>query len=172
MTFKVTQKNVKKIVAEKNILKTKKNQKKQRSKSAKKMFVCKKCKYITSRKDNLNRHRGTKRCDQNKAKLEKQKKKKMKINIKTNVKNKIGNNNKIINSNNVIINLIVFAKDGIKNISPTDLSKILGSKENIIESIVLNVNLNSNKPQNHNVLYSDLKSSYGEIYEDDGLEKK
>jgi hypothetical protein len=71
----------------------------------------------------------------------------------TNLNNK--SNNK--NTNNVFINLMVFAKDGIKNISPNDLAKILKSNKNIFENMITNVNLNPDKPEHHNLFYGDMK---------------
>jgi hypothetical protein len=90
--------------------------------------------------------------------------------------NNIGNFNNLAskseNCNNININLIVFAKDGIKNISTKDLAEMLKSNKNIIESIISNVNLNPDKPQHHNICYSDIKSSYGEVYENKKWIKK
>lgn len=129
------------------------------SKSAKQIsHKCKKCKKNFSRKDSLTRH--LKICKEN-----------------VNNKNIIGdvNNSKIntINGNNsnmlikspISINLIVFTKDGIENITPKELSKMFKSNNNLYESMISLVNFNPNKPQHHNVYYPDIKSSYGVVYE-------
>lgn len=125
--------------------------------------TCKKCNKKFSRKDSLDRH--AKGC---KVKIIKTKIKGDDNNLiagnKINSINKSPNSN-IINSKIININLVVFSKDGVDNISQKDLSKILGSNKNILESIISNVNLNPNKPQHHNILYNDTKSSYGEVYE-------
>ncbi len=129
---------------------------------------CNACKKSFSRKDALQRH------------------KKICKSIKTNVKikgneNYVGNNNNTIakksnncnnNYKNININLIVFAKDGIENITTKDLAEILKSDNNIIESIISNVNLNPKKPQHHNIYYGDTKSSYGEVYENKSWVRK
>jgi hypothetical protein len=119
---------------------------------------CNACKKSFSRKDALQRHH----------KICKNIKTKTKINGNKNT-NYSGNNNTIAtksnNCNNININLILFAKDGIENISTKDLAEILKSDNNIIESIISNVNLNPKKPQHHNIYYGDTKSSYGEVYE-------
>ena len=79
--------------------------------------------------------------------------------------NSNNNSNNISLNGNVFVNMVFFGKDGIKNISPKDLSEILKSNKNIFESLISNVNFNPNKPEHHNIYYGDLKSSYGEVYE-------
>ena len=117
-------------------------------------FDCKKCGKLFNRKDNLNRH--VNHCQ---------------VNINK-IKNINGNRNNIaLNSynsnNNVTINLYIVnnGKDGIKNLTYDELNKILGSNENLIQALTKTVNLNPNKPQHHNILYLDKKSTYGEVYE-------
>jgi hypothetical protein len=115
-------------------------------------YKCKNCDKSYSRKDTFQKH--AKIC------------KNIKIKIGT-TKSYNKNSGKIINtnSNNVVINLIVFGKDGVENITQKDLAQILGSNNNIFESLISNVNLNPKKPQHHNIYYGDTKSSYGEVYE-------
>ena len=138
--------------------------------------ICTKCKKGFDRKDSLKRHMTT--CKFVKKKVKKKVTiNKPKINGNNNINN-INNINGNVNgeiknitlknencNNNIYINLVVFTKDGIKNISPTDLSKILKSNTNLLESMITNVNLNPNKPYHHNIFYKDTKSSYGEVYE-------
>ena len=52
------------------------------------------------------------------------------------------------------------------------MCEILKSNTNIYESLIKSVNLNPDKPQHHNIYYGDLKSSYGEVYENDKWVKK
>ncbi|AYV85153.1 MAG: hypothetical protein Satyrvirus5_18 [Satyrvirus sp.] len=144
-------------------------------------FKCQFCNMKYTRKDTLQKH--LKKCKY-------VTKKNNKINNKTinkNSNNKTSNNTNNKNSNNnsnnsnnknsnnknyYNISLIVFAKDGIKSISPKDLADILKSNCNLFESMISNVNLNPNKPQHHNICYTDIKSSYGEVYEDKKWVKK
>jgi hypothetical protein len=123
---------------------------------------CNYCKKKFSRKDSLNRHFST--CKVKNKKINNKKTKNIMVNGNDNISIP-GNNNIALNKSTIHVNLIVFAKDGIKNISPKDLAKIIGSKNNVIESIISNVNLNPDKPQHHNIYYGDTKSSYGEVYE-------
>ena len=134
-----------------------------KTKKIKKNHSCKDCKQKFTRKDALMRH--TKIC--------KKKINKIMNNNNSNILNTKGKTNNLalksancnnkINIENVII--FTFGKDGIKNISPKDLSKIINSNDSIFESMVRNVNLNPNKPQHHNVFYGNMQSSYGQVYE-------
>lgn len=136
---------------------------------------CKKCKHTYSRRDSLVRHMKTCKGIKTKGNVNND----INKSIKNNVSEKINENNGLVtnghankisykspNSNNVIINLVIFAKDGTKNISHKDLGDILGSNKNLFESMISNVNFNPNKPEHHNVYYPDLKSGYGVVYED------
>ncbi len=84
-----------------------------------------------------------------------------------------GNNN---NTNQVVvidspitINLTVFGKDGVKNLTYDEIVNLMNSNENLVQFLIKNVNLNPNKPQHHNILYTNLRSAY----EKDGwVEKK
>lgn len=143
-----------------------------KSNKTKKIHVCLYCNGKYSRKDALDRHKKT--CKKKLIKLENYKINGRNINV-TNSKNgkNCHNNNSNNNNNNnngyinnkININLIVFAKDGIKNITIDDLTEILKSNESILESMIKNVNLNPRKPQHHNVLYKDMKIPCGEVYE-------
>jgi DNA-directed RNA polymerase subunit RPC12/RpoP len=134
-------------------------------------YKCNKCGINFTRKDSLTRHINKKICNkkkkQNNVKLSGNNNKQKIINgdmkcDKTNINNVI----KSLNSNNIYnIILFSFGKDGIKNLNSKDYSQIFNSNKNVIESIISNVNLNPDKPQHHNVYYGDIKSLYGEIYE-------
>lgn len=151
-------------------------------------FKCKECNCVFNRLDSLKRHNGTKRCESNKEKMIKQKTKRNKEiknmknvkNVDNNVikgdKNIDGNitkgNKNIVMNKSICVNLIVFAKDGISSLDSKEYKKIFGSKNNMIEELTKLINLNPDKPQHHNILYPDMKSSYGEVYENNTWIKK
>ena len=88
-----------------------------------------------------------------------------------------GNNNVATLTNFIkspinIINLVVCGTDGIKNLSYDELRHLLASEENLVQVLTKSVNLNPNKPQHHNIFYSDMKSTYGEVYEDNKWVRK
>jgi hypothetical protein len=154
------------------------------SKSKKQIrFKCKYCKGYFTRKDSLSAHIKKQRCKEyKKEKLiingnknrQTNDKRKIEINGNENINQQIsirlGNNssqtsNIIKNSPINVVNLIVFGKDGIQNITSNELFEMLSSNNNCYESLISMVNFNPNKPQHHNVYYNDLKSSYGVVYE-------
>ena len=57
--------------------------------------------------------------------------------------------------------IVVFAKDGIKDLNTEELKKLLNSDKNLIQSLIGIVNLNPDKPHHHNIYYSDDKCSCG-----------
>lgn len=145
------------------------------SKTNKKLsYECQYCKKPFTRKDSLSRHDKT--C-------------KSKTNIKNGPRQNTnhgskdiathGDHNKIFanETNNIIknnynINLVVFAKDGIQNLTYDELIELFGSNDNLIEALIKIVNLNPNKPQHHNIYYPDLKTTHGEVFEDEKWIKK
>ncbi len=128
-------------------------------------FKCKNCGHLFTRKDSLIRHMNN-TCKKNLKTVKGNNNKQSIIENKiSGIATSASNIIKSPNSNIYNVNLIVFSKDGIKNISPKDLSEILGSNKNVIESMISNVNLNPQKPEHHNIYYCDTKSSYGEVYE-------
>jgi len=147
------------------------------SKTEKKpQYQCKGCKKSLSRKDALTRH--MLKCKYIKSIT----KTKIKGNNNANV-NGIKNNTKVINNpvkidtkidtikidtikNMGPIYIINFGKDGIKNLTGEEYKNIFATEKNLIQYLMEIVNLNKNKPQHHNVCYSDLKSAYGEFYQD------
>ncbi len=130
-------------------------------------FKCEYCGNIFSRKDSLDAHINKKRCKE-------YEKIRIKINgnkNKTNI-NPIDNstNVKIVNSpviknSPINVNLIVFGKDGIDSLTSKELFEMLRSDNNFYESLISMVNFNPDKPQHHNVYYSDMKAAYGKVYE-------
>lgn len=147
------------------------SKKKGGSKTAKKNtnYVCKDCDRTFTRADSLKKHINLGRCKKQKTKVTGNKNMVLE-------KNKIGNKcvigNKNTVNNGVVINLVVFAKDGIGDMTYEELLVLLGSKNNLIEELTKVVNLNPEKPQHHNILYSDMKSTYGEVYENNKWVKK
>ncbi|AYV85413.1 MAG: hypothetical protein Satyrvirus15_10 [Satyrvirus sp.] len=136
--------------------------------------ACKYCKKKFSRKDAMIRH--TRTCKKNKntkiIKDSNNKNSNNKINgnenMMVNVSNKNNNNNVIYKNptKNITINLIMFSKDGIKNLNYEDFKKIFGSNKHIIEELITQVNFNPDKPEHHNVYCADIKSGRGIVYED------
>lgn len=82
-----------------------------------------------------------------------------------------GNNNNPILANfiksPVTINLVYFGEDGIKNLTYDEINNLFKSNENLVEFLIKTVNLNPDKPQHHNILYSNLRSAYGKAYKND-----
>ena len=86
-----------------------------------------------------------------------------------------GNNNKFITNetNNITytnpeinIKLVFFAKDGIKHLKYDEIKNLIDSNENLVQALIKIVNFNPEKPEHHNILYTDNKCSSGEVYED------
>ncbi len=137
-------------------------------------FKCKICKVTFSRKDTLKRHNETKKHKAN-----------VKINKQVNINN--NNNNNQIKYNNIKGNLTVenknkninnyyyispFAQEEINKLSIIEKMSTLLSQENPIIEIILITNLNPNKPEYHNIGYTDLKSGYGIIFNGKTWERK
>ena len=72
---------------------------------------------------------------------------------------------KITNDDMVIGDLAIinFLEDGIDNLSMEEIDDITNSST-CIEDLIQKVNLNKNKPQHHNILYTNVKSCYGMVY--------
>lgn len=84
---------------------------------------------------------------------------------KTKVK---GNHNKIISCPKTAspvqqIQLVDFGKDGL-NLTYDELTELFDA-DNHVRYLIKTVNLNPNKPQHHNILYTNLSSVYGMIRE-------
>jgi hypothetical protein len=129
------------------------------------------CEYTTPRPDNLDRHLDTCSHQINNTVTNTDV---MTTNNGSNNKQNIdgdhnnqnnASNNKICNNN---INLIVFTRDGINDMLASDLFNVISSKKSPIERIIEVVNFNPNKPEHHNIYWSDKKSGFGKVYEDDG----
>jgi len=124
-------------------------------------YKCKKCDIKFDRKDNYRRH--IKKC--------------IILCEKNNINNKInngsiitGNNGPIItgNNNKIIINqynLVPFAKDGIDCLTLPERVAIFSSNENPMEMIIVEVNMNPDKKNHHNVGYTDQHFGYGIIFD-------
>lgn len=133
---------------------------------------CEKCDLILKRKDYLTSHR----------KICKGEKKIININGDNNknqvnyndvnyndVKNVLmtGNNSAANQNSNNIINLVLinYGTDGCTCLTPTELIKVLQTKDNLISALIKEVNFNPNKPEHYNVYYPDLKSACGVVFE-------
>jgi hypothetical protein len=136
-------------------------------------FNCEICKVSFSRTDALKRHYETKKHEANK-KINKE------VNINNNSNNQIkhnnitgnvtvGNNNKNINNYYLIS---PFAQEEINKLTIIEKMSTLLSQENPIIEIILITNLNPNKPEYHNIGYTDLKSGYGIIFNGKTWERK
>jgi hypothetical protein len=77
------------------------------------------------------------------------------------------NHGNIITNNitNNYIKIIPFGKDGTDCLSFPEKMKVFSSETSPLETIIDLVNLNPEKPENHNVGVPDLKSAYGIIYD-------
>lgn len=129
------------------------------SKTNKKLvvFSCEHCKKQFNRKDNMKRH--AEGCSKKKKKI------KVKNIDSTDIITTVGDNNLSFNKSPITINLVIYAKDGVKSLNYEELKKLLGSNENLVQGLIKIINLNPERPEHHNILYTDTKSSYGEVYE-------
>jgi len=126
---------------------------------------CEKCKKKFNRKDSLQRH----------LKMCKHKKIKNKIkgdnnnnnignkNININIDNS-PNSNVTVNKDNINVNIILLNYPPDKYTLAEDIGKILANDKDFIIKIVERTNINKDKPEHHNIYYSDIKSAYGEMY--------
>lgn len=154
------------------------------NKNIKKLFFCDICNKHFNRSDVLKKHLKTLTHNNNKIRLN------YKINKNIINKNIInGNKNDITNfnnngsgningnNNNVTINknyyfISPFGQEEINKLTIAEKLSTLLSPENPIVKIVLVTNLDPNKPEYHNVGYTDLKSGYGIIFNGKSWEKK
>jgi hypothetical protein len=134
-------------------------------------FPCKNCPKKFTRKDSLRKHIDLGRC----GGLKQRNKIKGNNNIPIN-NNVEGDNNNIQNcifKNPVTINLMYFGEDGVKNLTYDEINNLMGSDENLVQYLIKAVNLNPKKPQHHNILYTNLSSTYGKSYQNGGwVDKK
>jgi hypothetical protein len=83
-----------------------------------------------------------------------------------------GNNNSTIINNKNYYFISPFGQEEINKLSIMEKFSTLLSPENPIVKIILVTNLDPNKPEYHNVGYTDLKSGYGIIFNEKTWEKK
>lgn len=131
-------------------------------------YRCKNCSKKFTRKDSLKKHNDLNRCKKNN---------KIKVKGDNNGVNNVDISGDINGDNNVTvanfikspvtINLVYFGKDGIKNLTYDEINHLIKSNDNLIEFLIKTVNLNPNKPQHHNILYTNLRSSHGRAYKND-----
>jgi hypothetical protein len=122
-------------------------------------YKCKDCKKKFTRNDSLIRHK--KICKNKKININTQNSKNVNINN--------GDNNSAFIKSPISINLVVFTKDGINNLTYNEIKALFKDKGNLVEKLIKIVNLNPNKPQHHNIFFNDLKSTYGESYQVNNL---
>lgn len=136
-----------------------------------------KCKSVIGRSDNLKRHLETCKYTVKKKNnvVEGKNNKKNNLNNTNNgdimYNNNNNNNNKKITINKTgetYINIMVFGKDGLKDLPYSKIAKILGANKNIFESTVETVNFDPECPEHHNVYCDDLKSGHGYVYGENG----
>jgi hypothetical protein len=75
-------------------------------------------------------------------------------------------NNKIIN-NNLIVNINSFGKEDLSHITLNDYKKFLGGFFTGFIKFIEKVHFDENKPENHNINITNIKSKHLHIYEDD-----
>ena len=87
-------------------------------------------------------------------------------NIHAKIDNKNSVDKYVANKNDTIIHhdTIPFGMDGISTLSLSEQCEVFGHGTNSIESILLKINLNENKPTHHNVCISSLSKGYGFIF--------
>lgn len=140
-------------------------------------YSCNICNKKYVRLDTLKKHFETKTHKNN------ENSQKIKINIdKTNINNYKNKNNGIVNNNNgnVVINennknyyfISPFGQGEISKLTSLEKMTTLLSQENPIVEIILVTNLNPNKPEYHNIGYTDLKSGYGVMFNGKTWERK
>ena len=66
------------------------------------------------------------------------------------------------------INLIIFGEDGINDLTYDDTKHLLTTNENLVVELIKRINLDSNKPKHHNILYTNLRSVHGQIFTEEG----
>ncbi len=137
-------------------------------------FKCEICDMKFNRSDALKKHYETKR---HKANENTNKNKNIQNGDVTNIVKNIKaerdvtiNNNKNINNNYYYIS--PFAQEEINKLTIIEKMSTLLSQENPIIEIILVTNLNPNKPEYHNIGYTDLKSGYGIIFNGKTWERK
>ena len=76
-----------------------------------------------------------------------------------------GNGNKsIVNNFCINYNLAPFCKEDINCLTLAEKIEVLNS-DNVLETIIIRVNFNPDKINNHNFFYKDVKNGYGMIYD-------
>ena len=154
------------------------------SKTSKK-FSCKFCKKTDTRRDNLNTHMEI--CSLNPKVIKNKKLLAKNTNISKNSDSTINVGNKTKNIrqiNNIIITkpitnnrLVVFGKETEKGfhsllVLSSELSILFDKKNNCMQEYIKLIYLSPNRPQFHNVLYTNLSSSYVLCYTENGWETK
>ena len=146
-------------------------------------YFCDVCNKEYARLDTMNRHLESKKHKMNTIMKMKTNKKIKNIQINGDAKNSnsITANNVTANNGDVVINnnnnnnyyiISPFGQNEIDKLSTLEKISTLLSQENPIVEIILITNLNPNKPEYHNIGYTDLKSGYGVIFNGKTWERK
>ena len=131
-----------------------------------KSYTCDCCHKVFYRKDCFNKHR----CSGiNKIVNNSNNTAVTKNNIGNGNNNMIGNSNSTIttgNNNNICVNYILapFCKEDMDCLVFAEKFEVLNS-DNMLETIIIRVNFNPDKFDNHNIFYKDVKNGYGMIYD-------
>ncbi len=140
-------------------------------------FDCKICNKKFNRVDVLKRHYESEKHKTNMKAYKKKDKnvynlKKVNANRDITIGNNNNNNGNINSNNNNYYFISPFGKEEITKLSIAEKMSTLLSKDNPIVEIILVTNLNPDKPEYHNIGYTDLKSGYGVIFNGKTWEKK
>jgi uncharacterized C2H2 Zn-finger protein len=87
-------------------------------------------------------------------------------NNKQNVNNIKNQQNIQINNNNNNIKILSFGKEDISHITDDVYKRILKKGMGSVPSLIEYIHFNKNKPENHNVYISNIRSNYAMIYEE------
>jgi hypothetical protein len=87
-------------------------------------------------------------------------------NINGNYNNSINGDNNTVNSP-ITINVLLPTNGGYDHKSK-DVIKYIDKGGNLLLNMIESINLNPNKPENHNILYTNMRSAYGMAYLENG----
>jgi len=86
-----------------------------------------------------------------------------------NSNNQLINNQLINNQHNINIKIVTFGDEDISRLTEEEILKIVKSKKNAFFNLIKSVHLNKRLPEYNNVLFNNLKSDYGSIFDENKL---